>query len=217
MKSRFDAQHVNKQEKAEKSYDNSYGTGGDFPLSEVQPLDMKEIGFTPTPDLDELRPTSKRSDIIECYVYSELHEVRQHFIVPKNDPNVNKLLQQHREKYGHEYGQDNANYYFTETDRKPVYLLGHFKGSKGELDEFTAGKQEIEGTGTVTQALAAHPRTYISGTPGAYGNPPTYELDKQEVIKRIKAQNIASEIRDLGEFSKVREAILKNEADRRRS
>lgn len=198
-----------------------------YPLSEVQPLDMKDIGYIPGQSLEEMRDQAEDArrgrtgtathGQIECYVYSELQERRQHFIVPKNDKDVNKLLQEHRTQYGHEYGEDNANYYFTEKDRKPVYLLGHFKGTKQELDEFVTGRQETTPEGTVMQALAAHPRTYVSGTPGAYGNPPTYELDKATVLQRIVALKIASEIRDVGEFSKLRELILKNEEDRRRA
>ena len=183
---------------------------------EVKPLDMRDIGFTPNPDLDELRPPTSQSDTVECYVYSELHEVRKHFVIPLNDPNAVKTLLDYRQKYV-EVGKDQAAYYFMERDRKPDVLLAHYKGPIKHLNLFITGRQVEDGTGVVTsKSTPAHPRTWISAIPGAYGNPPTYITDKKEVIKRIEAEERFTKIMDVGEFSELERLIAENERSRRR-
>jgi len=185
---------------------------------EIQPLDMKDYGFVPGLDLDELRPTSSTKDNVECYVYSELHEVRKHYKVSKNDPKSAKTYDEYMARKDVEYeGDDNSNYMFIDRAKKPVALLGHHKGPISEVNQFITGVQVTDGTKVVqSKSSAAHPRTYIAAIPGAYGNPPTYILDKAQVIRNIKDMDMFSEVRDVGEFSELVRLILENEQSRRR-
>jgi len=185
---------------------------------EIRPLDMQEIGFVPNPDIDELRPTNTQKDTIECYVYSELHEQRKHYKVPKNDPNATKQYDKYANDPKLEYeGETFTEHMFVDKAKKPVVLLAHHKGSIKTVNEFITGVQITDGTHVIeSKSLAAHPRTWIAAIPGAYGNPPTYVLDKQQVNQTIKDQDRFSDIIDVGEFSELVKRILKNETERKR-